>query len=262
LLRSASGVDHKRRGFVKANFVPEQLDIRLNNGTIGVTARCHFASRCSKCHYFKGVQMGLLNNDIVLITWRGACFGQQILLTHHYKILGDYNAATSIAQDLDNITQNIHPLGANDVTTPYLACLPPQYGLIEIRAQRIKATRSAYRAEGNAFPGTHASPATVANDAACVTLRTDLAGRSQVSNKHIGPIPDAVSAAGVLTPAYKVLLASLGSKLVTAFAPVGSGSVVTPVVYNRVLNTSDVLNNYIVGEQSRVQRRRTVGLGE
>lgn len=206
--------------------------------------------------------MGLLNNDIVQITWRGSCFGQRILLTHHYKILGDYNAATSIAQDLDDITNNIHPLGANDKTTVYLACLPPQYNLIEIRAQRIRASRSAYRAQGNAFPGTHASPATVANDSACVTLRTENAGRSQVSNKHIGPIPDAVSAAGVLTPAYKLLLSSLGSALVTAFAPVGSGSIVTPVVFNRTLLTSDVLNTYIVGEQSRVQRRRTVGLGE
>lgn len=207
--------------------------------------------------------MGLLNNDIVQISFRGLCFGQRIIMTRPYVISGDFPVGTSIGQDLESIIGAVAPAGVQDIATPYLACLPPQYSLTGIRAQRIWPTRVAYREDSIiGAVGTNAGAATVANDSACITLRTALSGRKQVANMHIGPVPDTVSVAGLITNAYKATLNPLGTKLVTSFVPPASGSLVVPVVYHRASHTFDLVQQFILGDQSRVQRRRTVGIGE
>lgn len=206
--------------------------------------------------------MGLLNNDWVQCTWRGTCFGQRIILTHHYLVVGDWGVATTVAQDLAQINSELDVAGAFDPTTDYLACLPPQYTLNEIRSQRIKANRSVYRSLAKvATVGTNANPATVASDAAAITCRGSNAGRSNLSVKKIGPVPDAASAAGLLTAPYTALLTALGSRLVQGFTPAGSGSLLTPIVPHADKVTFEILNNFLVGPESRVNRRRTVGLG-
>lgn len=206
--------------------------------------------------------MGLKDNDIIQVTLRGSCFGQQIILDHTYRIFGDFPALNSVPTDLDLINAALAPGGVQNLVAPYLACLPPEYSLLELRSQRIFPTRSAY--QQIAFigaVGTNAAAATVANDSAVITLRTALSGRSQVANKHIGPVPDAISAAGLIVNAYKVTLSSLGDKLVTSFTPPTSGSLVVPIIYHRATQTNDLVNQYILGIQSRVMRRRTVGVG-
>lgn len=206
--------------------------------------------------------MGLKNNDIIQSTFRGLCFGQQIILDLTFQIFGDFPVGNSVSTDLDLINAAIAPGGVQNIVTPYLACLPAQYSLLELRSQLIFPTRSAYRQV--AFVGavgTDPGAATVANDSAALTLRTEKSGRSQVATKHIGPVPDNVSAAGLIVAAYKLSLAALGAKLVTSFVPPTSGSLVVPVIYHRQTNTTDLVNQYILGDQSRVQRRRTVGVG-
>jgi hypothetical protein len=112
-------------------------------------------------------------------------------------------------------------------------------------------------------PGTNANAATVANDSAAITLRTALSGRNQVGTKHIGPVPDAASANGVLTGAYLMLLDALAQKLIQSATPAGWGdTIISPVVADLKFGSNELVNSYIIGEQSRVQRRRTVGLGE
>lgn len=207
--------------------------------------------------------MGLLHNDWVQVSARGRCFGQTIILTHHYRCEGDYNAVTTVAADLDDIKTNISLAGANDIMTSYLACLPPQYTLEELRTQRLKATRSAYRVTTFAgVVGTNVNPATVSCDSAAITLRGDLAGRSRVSVKKVGPCPDGASAAGLITAPYTALLQAFASKLITAFLPIGSGSLLIPIVPHPDLINFDVLNNFRVGTTSRVMLRRVVGRGE
>ena len=206
--------------------------------------------------------MALLNNDIVRIEARGQCFGQQIILTHHYKCVGDAPAVNTIIQDLTQILTDLDLAGVLDLRTPYLACLPASYTLDKFRAQRIRATRSAYvdKLQGN--PGTNINMATVANDSGAITLRSQTAGRGHYCTKHIGPVPDAASVNGLLTNAYKNLLGALANKLITSFIPAGLGTLLVPVVYNAKLFTSDFVVMQIVGAESRVQRRRTVGLGK
>jgi hypothetical protein len=206
--------------------------------------------------------MALLNNDIVAVTAMGNSFGQQIMLTHTYVVLGDAPLVNSINTDLDAVLTAWDVGGVNDVRTPYLACLSATYTLDRFRAQRIRPGRSAYRDKLLGFAGTNVNPSTVACDAGAINLRTFLPGRGHYATKHIGPAPDGASAAGLLTAAYKNLLGALANKLITAFVPVGLGCTLAPVVYNKKLFTFDIIQSQNVGAESRVMGRRVVGRGK
>lgn len=207
--------------------------------------------------------MGLLNNDIVQLSWRGRVFGQRVMMVRSYLIVGDFPVVTSVADDLDQIKAAVGPAGINDITTPYLACLPAQYALLELRAQRLKAVRSAMRSTTFvATNGTNANAATVPTDSAAITFRTALAGRSQISVVKIGPMADAASVAGFLTAAQLALHGALAGQMLQAFTPPGSGSLVTPVVVGKALTNPSVLNSAVPETTSRVITRRTVGRGE
>lgn len=206
--------------------------------------------------------MGLMNGDKVLVQFRGDCFNQQILMNRMLLVSGDFPALNSIDTDLQLIITSVNAAGVQDYATPYLACLPATYTLREIRAQRIKPVRSAYSSQ---FPvgaiGTNAGAATTANDAGCITYRTAVAGKGQRGNMHIGPMPDAGAAAGLLTNAYKATLSTLGTAMLASFIPPGSGSLVIPVDWHRKTDTTDLWQSFRIGAEARVQRRRTVGIG-
>jgi hypothetical protein len=207
--------------------------------------------------------VALNDGDLLLVQLRGFCFGQRIILARYLKVVGPFPAVNSWITDANLILTAISPGGVNDWVTPYLACLPPQYNLTEARVQRIKPTRTAYQPNAFVgFPGTNAGAATVANDAAAITFRTSNAGRSQVGTCHIGPMPDAASAAGLIVNAMKALLGALATRLSTSFTPPMSGSLLVPVLWNRKLNTTEFIQSFLLGDASRVQRRRTVGVGE
>lgn len=207
--------------------------------------------------------MALNDGDIVAVNYFGQCFGQRIILDTTYRVLGNFPIVNSFFQDAALIVTAVDAAGVIDVVTPYLACLPPQYSLDQIRVQRIHPGRTAYYAQSFAgVVGTNVNPATVANDSACITLRTQQSGRDQIANKHIGPAPDAVSAAGLIVAAYRTLLSNLGSKLVVSGVPPTSGSLIAPTIFHKAGGTDDLVQQFILGAQSRVQRRRTVGIGE
>lgn len=208
--------------------------------------------------------MGMLNGDIVQVSFRGRCFGQRILLVRHYKLFGDAPVGQSTRTDLQNINTAVAAAGVNDIMTPYLACLPPQYTLESIRSQRIRNLRTAYEDLGTpGAVGTNVNNATVACDSAGIILRTFEAGRGERGTAKIGPAPDGASAAGLITAAYQALLSALGSKLVTAFVPVGwGGTLVTPVLFQVSTNTSRILQTFLIPTDSRVMNRRVVGRGE
>lgn len=205
----------------------------------------------------------LVANDIVQVNWRGLCFGQRIILDTTYVVLSNFPVINSFFQDATKIVDLLAVGGAIDVQTAYLACLPPQYTLEEVRVQKINPGRSAYFSAGFVGAvGTNAGAATVANDAACITLRTQQSGRSQVANKHIGPVPDVANVAGLLTVGYKTTLSALGGKLVVSGTPPTTGALIAPTIFHRATLTNDLVQQFLLGQQGRVQRRRTVGVGE
>lgn len=205
--------------------------------------------------------MGLMANDRVQVTLRGKCFGQRIVCVRTLLIVGDMPVADSVKKGLDDILTAINIGGIANWIGPYLACLPPQYTLNEMRAQRIKPVRSAYT---SLFPinfiGTNVNNATVSNDSAALTFRGANASRSNVGTVKVGPAPDGASAAGLLTAAYTNLMSALGAAMSVGFAV--DGAFCIPVLYNKKLNTVESIESFRVGAESRTMRRRTVGIGE
>lgn len=207
--------------------------------------------------------MPLEPDQIVQIQWRGSCFGQRIRMDLNYVVtVGVPGQPTDVT--LLTILDAVQ-LAPTDIRTAYLACLPPQYNLDEITAQVVFPTRSAYV---SFFPaagtvGTNVNAASVSNDAAAITRRTMASGRNQVSTLKIGPAPDAVSVAGRLTPAYTALLASLAALTVTNVIDAASTAQMSPVIINKEgIYNGRLLRSWRVGIFSRVNRRRTVGIGE
>lgn len=207
--------------------------------------------------------MALADGDIIQVSWRGHSMAQSILLVRNYVVAaGGGDPGNDVLQDLDAIANAVKPAGTSDMTTAYLACLGTNYFLDAIRTQRVYPTRSALWEDGfTGTPGTNASDAVVPNDAAVVTNRTIKAGRNQVSNIHIGPIPAAAAVDGFLTPTYKALINTLADKLSTIFSPVGFAGRLEPVIFHKSNGTFDNLREYVIQPESRVMVRRTVNRG-
>lgn len=206
---------------------------------------------------------GIPLNGIVQVSLLGRCFGQRIILTHFYRADDASPPSATIVGDLTELLSEIGAGGTAPWTDQYRQCLPQQYTLEEKRAQLIYPTRSVYVQVAVNQNGAHEEPATVANDAAALTLRTDKGGRRQVATKHIGPVPDNVNAQGLIIVAYRTLLTALGTAMMNPLVITTTGQTLIPVIYHRgQLTASDDITSVRVGIQSRVQRRRTVGLGE
>lgn len=207
--------------------------------------------------------MGLVSGDIILLQHRGQCFGQQIRVNRTLVVQGNFPAITRVVDDLATIANAVTVGADNDQTSVYLDVLPPQYSLNSIRVQKLNVPRSvAFDLSTPMTTGNNMASATVANDAAALTFRTELAGRNQVSTLKIGPIPDGFSASGLLNPIAFGLMNLLGNAWRANIPVAGTTSVLFPVILHRSSFTWDVINSHVIGSQSRTQRRRTVGLGE
>lgn len=204
--------------------------------------------------------------DIYRVAAVGVYAGQQIMLTHHYAITqltGPGTDATIRTMILDTIRGGVG--GGNTLEGPYLACLPPQYDLSYWVAQKIAPTRLRYEVYARNTPGTHANDTETGNQAAVITLETEAAGRNQVCNKHIGPIPqDPVTQDnGLVTAAYAATLDNLRTALLAGLVSVGLGVTLEPCIYHRANpNTPSYLETGYVQTTLRVMRRRTVGFGK
>jgi len=198
---------------------------------------------------------------VVRINWFGRCFGQRIMLTTGYiKTAGP--STLTVEQECNQLIDDLLVGGGVDLLTTYMACLPDAYSMEKVTCQVVSPLRYSAIQRTVVTPGTNVNPATVANDSACITLAGELAGARNRSNKHIGPIPDGASASGLLTVGYVALLTALKNKLL-AHLTFESGVHYEPCVINTPpLVGVGMLDRGTVGAQSRVQRRRTVGLGE
>jgi len=208
--------------------------------------------------------MAVFAGDTVKIWFRGTCFLQRIIFDLSYRVnVGNAGVTTNAA--LNELLNEVFGAGANGIVPQYLACLPPQYIMDEIRAQVIKPVRSAYTSQGvpAATVGTHAGAATVACDSATINRRTAGAGRDQVSVLKVGPCPDGASAAGQLTPAYQALLGILGTASIKALLlPVSTIQLTSCILKPDGTTNNRDLVGFHIGTTSRVMTRRVVGRGE
>jgi hypothetical protein len=209
--------------------------------------------------------MPLFNGDIIELTFWGRCFGQRILLTHHYRWEGTSNPAIPTSTSLTELLALVKDGGTSDIVSYYKSVLGLPYTYEFTRAQVIDPVRSAYVSD-NADAGPALNPGTtnVGNQTLVLTFRTEGAGKKQRGNKHIGPIPVTGFTNGMIANAFVPLMDDLGSQMlkrITSATPPGEYA---PIIYHGKNDNPGytAITNYIIQTTARVQRRRTVGLGE
>jgi hypothetical protein len=194
----------------------------------------------------------------------GTLYGQQILLTTHWQVV---TVTPEISFDDDELFTELNTIidGVAGIATQYTSCACPNLMGIKQVSQVLHPARFIRRVdtlihdagvvEGDSLPP---------NVSAAITLRTDTAGRDQMGTKHIAGMPPDFTANGLITVAGMGAYEGLATALITPMTATVDGSAVVcaPVIYRRTAPAeSPILSNYIIGDTSRVERRRTVRLG-
>lgn len=209
--------------------------------------------------------MPINQGDLVQLTFVSRWNAQVIMLTTHYKCRTPPSGSQSTGQTLQGLIDYVDPAGANSLGDVYLKCLPENLILREIWAQKIYPTREVKQSKAVSYTGLWpTAEASTGNIGAVITLRTDKAGRSQVGNKHIGPLPQDAYTNGQISGAAIIAMEVLGEALVNALNTAGSGQY-DPAIYHRAgdgaAQKSDLIASFVIQTTARVMRRRTVGLG-
>lgn len=203
--------------------------------------------------------------DLIQLTFVSRWNAQVIMLTTHYKCRTPPTGSMPTSQALQGLIDYVDPADANSLGSMYLGCLPENLTLREIWAQKIYPTREVKQSKAVSYTGNWpTAEASTGNIGGVITLRTDKAGRSQVGNKHIGPLPQDAYSNGQISGAAILALDALGEALVGPLNTVNTGQY-DAVIYHRsgdgAAQKSDLIGTYVVQTTARVMRRRTVGLG-
>jgi len=208
--------------------------------------------------------MTIAANDLFRVEAVGSIFGQRIIITHAYSVL-DVTGTVGEQAASGDLLEALRGGGGGDAwESAYLACLPASYSLLYWRVQKVAPVRYRYYKLTRGAAGTHASPTDATNQSAVLTFNTLLSGRSQIGNKHIGPIPQAatVQEDGLLAGAYKTLLSTLGDGMNDDILGAITNITFSPVIPHRTpAGSYTLISDYLVGDTVNVMRRRTVGRG-
>lgn len=191
--------------------------------------------------------------------------GQHTLFTLHYKLDSLSGTAPTLAAFIAAFRAEIDGLG--DISQQLAACYVDEASNGLLSFQKIWPARYLKSSSAAGYPdGTNDGYAAVMppNVAMALTLRADFAGPHFRGTKHLGCMGDNFITDGFISAAGQTAQAALGNVLITTVSFVASGTTcsLSPVILNRAgPSTSPTITNYIRGTTSRVQRRRTVGLG-
>jgi len=102
-----------------------------------------------------------------------------------------------------------------------------------------------------------------ANNTIILTARTDMAGRDQVGNYHIGPLAADDQDEGAPVPGLVDAVTAFGDRLLemTAFAFPGGGYC-DWCLFNWETHQASNITNIMVGDRIGTMRRRTLRVGE
>lgn len=209
--------------------------------------------------------MPLALNDIVLVAFRGTCLNQRILFTQFYRVSQPASGSITVVQDLQGIAAAQDGTSDQPLLYNYLGCMANNYVCNAVRVQRVYPTRSVAIDVTRSLTGANTETTDATNLAGVVTLRTAKAGRSQVSNKHIGPLPGGSFTQGNLRPSYQTDLGDLGNAIISPLVTTGF-STLTPIIYHRGGDGPsakyDDMISMLVQTTVRTERRRTLRVGE
>jgi len=200
--------------------------------------------------------------SVLLVSFRSLCFAQRVILTHTYRVTEDAGTAPPYVRS----QQIAGAIAANPAGLffRYVQCMPPDVHIKEIRCQVIHPVRYQYGTVGMDTPGAFASVARTANNAVAVTLQTGVAGRGEIANKHIGPLPNDAFGEGAPTAGYSDKLNDLGNQFVVEISEVIAGSMfkASPVIFHRATGQNSPAVIWVVSDRVGTMRRRTLRVGE
>ena len=208
--------------------------------------------------------MPLPVGTIVAINWVGSYQQQRYLLTHTYRITETSSTQEPVG-DTNSLAFHFTNTDPGTVTYHYRKCLPTNYDIREVAAQAISPQRHVKVGISVVYGGTAGGTAITGNVAATVTLKTQLAGRSQISNKHIGPIPTAGYNNGLIIGTLFSDLGTLGIQLsANQTVPAGATNTIklAAVIFHKEFGQHDLIYNSVVSDRVGTMRRRTLRVGE
>lgn len=210
-------------------------------------------------------------NDLLLLSYRGTIFGQRVLNTYWWRISALNLTNTPTVETACNQLINKVKVG-NAFNTNFLNCMPAEYTLAEIWAQRVFPRRQLKVIFAAGQAGTSGYSCQTGNLQASITRRSEIAARGQTGGvRLILPESSDVSEEGLLTAPFKATLglhaADMNSDITLAV-----GTTITPVLQQtipnpakpdkRILDGSVDIVQVVVMPEVRTLRRRTVGRGE
>lgn len=203
------------------------------------------------------------DNARVSLTLVGSMNAQEILLTHVYEVASTFGAGTwDMIPNFNEFIGGIVAVGG--LANVYLDVMSDEFSLNRIDLQVIYPTRyvKVSFADGSG-PGTVVQNAEPPNVAHAILLRTDLAGRDQRATKHIGGVPSTFTNNGRMTAAAIAAYEILADQLVQRYTVAGTGDTLWwPIIYHRDNpGATDYITSRTLQNTTRVERRRTVGLG-
>ena len=208
--------------------------------------------------------MGMLLNDIVLVSLRGSVANQRILCVLTYAVKTPGTGGHSVSDECISFATACKSGGTNDIMTSYLDCLQDEYTAQDVTVQCVAPVRYVSERATDASGGT-GGPGNYTNLAACLTKRCVFAGRKFVASMHIGPISNGAATDGILTNTMLAKMLVLAGKFENNITYIGAG-VLEPVIWHRNTPGPAIdftpINEVVTEDAARTMRRRTVGRGE
>lgn len=203
--------------------------------------------------------------DIYEVIYTFTFTGQKTMFTLHYHLDSLSGSSPSLADFIEGLRLELDALG--NISQQLAGCYSTNAvgGLLSI--QKVYPARYLKREQSSGFPTGTNSAATSPlppNVSMALTLRGDNSGRHFRGTKHLGCLGNNFVTDGIISAGGLLAMQELGDVLIVplTFSVGGVTCVVSPVVLNRSApNVSPVITSYVRGTTSRVQRRRTVGLG-
>lgn len=131
-----------------------------------------------------------------------------------------------------------------------------------VQLQWIFPTRYAYRKFASMpLIGQYPNICLPSNVSATITKKGEEAGRHSIGAVHLPNVPQETMVAGIFQAPYTTALGDLATALKTPYT-LATGGTLTPIIANKAsLGGSKDVFTTVVQDATRVQRRRTLGLG-
>lgn len=202
----------------------------------------------------------VLGGSILELTFQGLHDGQQVMTVLHYRYASQSqlpNGALALESFLETVTAN------DQLYDLWKDCLSAKVTDMKAKAQWIWSLRYAFM-EKITLPrsGSVAGDAYPPNVAVAITRRGEQANRHNIGTIHMPGVPVSFVTNGLVNPGAEASYATFAQKCLDQVTTPDPVAAFDPIIYTR---TGPALSQkpvgYVVQKNSRVMRRRTVGVG-